>query len=368
MNEAVLPVGYLNTHMLCRWRFLLGDNLDSEKGLNDVLNDILKTDLASTWILTGIRDGLYVLSEVEISEVDSKTQALHLHVDEREYSEDREWLSLQGLGALSEWGVHAALAAIVAGGIEDARRGKCCGKKYAEYVNSRIKSNYEIYVNGDPYPLFESAVLLLTIITSVRCVLEERNEYFFDREYRAMCNTCPFAAHCDVPLTGGSIMKSNKYALKTGSSFAMYLDDVHGYGWYMLYRAAVRYLGYKSKNLKRAIHSAMVEVYGKDYNNIEFNTNDLKPYFEEDKKLNMIEVEELAFNAREILENGEYLVSYEHFMTSPMTKELVKRGYFQISALKEEEDEEFDDEKDNRYFVLVPGKSFLKKVWGDAID
>lgn len=368
MNEAVLPVGYLNTHMLCRWRFLLGDNVDSEKGSNDVLNEVLKTDLSSTWILTGIRSGLYVLSEVEISDADSKTQALHLHVDGREYYEDGEWPSLQGLGVLSEWGVHAALAAIVAGGIEDARRGRCCGNEYAEYINSRIKDSYEIYVNGVPYPLFESAVLLLTIITSVRCVLEERNEYFFDTDYRAICNTCPFAAHCDVPLTGGSIMESNKYALKTGSSFAMYLDGLHGYGWYMLYRAAVRYLGYRTKSLKRAIRSAMVEVYGKDYRDIEFNSNDLKPYFEEDKKLNMVEVDQLAFDAREILENGEYLVSYEHFMTSPMTKELVKRGYFRVTALEEGEVEELDNDKDNRYFVLVPGKSFLKRVWGDAID
>jgi len=81
MNKAILPIEYLDTHMLCRWRFMLGDNIASERSGDEILEGILEKQDGNARILTKIKDTLYILAEARINNLDNGAQDIFVSLN-----------------------------------------------------------------------------------------------------------------------------------------------------------------------------------------------------------------------------------------------------------------------------------------------
>ncbi len=357
MNQAILPIEYLDTHMLCRWRFMLGDNIASEKSVDEVVEDTLKKH-DKLRVLTKINESLYLLSEVQVR--DGEVQNLHITVDSDDIYGNELLPGDEVQYGISIMGIHAALGALVAGGIEDAKRGKCCTEEYRNYMQNAIRDDYIVYVNGSPYPLFEASEFLFLIIHSVRGKAKRHEPIEFPEfEYATKCNTCPFAEHCDVELGNGDVLWNGDY-IRYIVSVAMYLDLKFGNGWYLLYRTALKYASYKNRDLGKALRTAMKELYGEEFE-LDLNVSGIRQEIKEKEELSDPEFAFLSQNIVELLRGEDVFVEEDILLTSEVIQGLIDKGFFTVTHIKRDFE---DDALIRRYFLISPGEKLIKYVWG----
>ena len=271
MADSIIPAYYFNTNLLCRWRFLLGGNVEANMSVDDVIEKALSSNASEPVevpVLTRLGRDLHVLSRVRVlHEVGILSVATEAEVNPREVYGDSNYDYSPLEAKLSRAAVDGAIGAMVLGGIEDAVRGISYGKEYGEFVERNVPRGYTLFVNERPYFAFDAATYLLEAIMSVKLhrIRGGPHELFEDTntEFSAPCGDCPFAEHCNVDLSGGKIwMRGDDIAYAV--SAAMYLDSKYGMGWYLLYRTAIRLLNYRRYDLIRAFRTEARTLYGVD--------------------------------------------------------------------------------------------------------
>ncbi len=361
MSSAV-PIEYLNTTMLCRWRFILGGGVESDRTAEQLLQEVLKSN--SPVVLTKLGKELTIISKPSIQENGEITVSVDIP-EKGEIYEKRNVSLRIGDRWLSRSGVHAALGALVAGGIMDGLLGEL-GREYRRYMRQFVPDklrNFSIMVNGIPYHRYDAAMYLLINVLATsnepRNGILERHMDFYEESFETLCDTCPFSAHCDVPLSSPGLRRHVKAVKKTLNA-ALYLENRYGTGWYLLYRTATRLAGYRRVSLERALG---VELRHMGYNKSEV-------FFSRETMVRCINKMNISPEQREfLLEHAEELsmdnmlrVSIARYMEKPCIRELVERGYLNAETAILGP----DYVRESGVVVLTPAGRLESCLWGGA--
>ncbi len=366
MADAIIPVYYLDTNLLCRWRFLLGGNVEANMDVDDVIEKALSsptTDPMVVTVLTRLGKDIHILSKVRVLnniQILSVGTEEGINIGEIYGNSNYNYPTLHA--TLSKRGVDGAIGALVAGGIEDARRGMNYTKEYQRYIDSNVPRGYALYVNDWRYFLFDAATYLLEAIMSVKLLSTRRHRHEFfddeDEEFSAPCSDCPFAEHCGVNLDGGKVWKrGDDISYAVGG--AMYMDKKHGDGWYLLYRTAVRLLGYRTYNLKKAFKTEVKALYNEEMEEGYGDADVLVKEIQVAEKLSDKLADALRGFASDFLQGHEVYIEDDGVVDNAPLLELIKRGFVTPLYMKKEG-------RNMYFFRMAPGPKFMKYVWGDA--
>jgi len=365
MGDAILPLEYLNTNFLCRWRFLLSGNVESDVSLVDILNKSvkeLKSKRINKWrvkVLTKVKEDLHILSTLEVNKA-AGTAYLRAHSDEFYMGSNYQYPHLYS--TLSYVTVSGALGAIAMGGVEDARRGMSYPKEYQEYIREAVPDNLTLKVNDWEFFKFDASTYLLSAVVST--ILIEEDEWdgnlmpMRDIVNSEACLNCPFAELCSVSRGGGMIWRKGD-DLEYAVGAALYLDEKRGDGWYLLYRTALRMLNYKYYNLKKALRKEMKDLYGEVIEPCRMEEiGEIVKSISKEVELTGEEKDLLEQLGNDFLISNDVFIDYEIYITTKEMNSLAEKGVVKLLGM---------EKRDGSHFIkLAPGPVFLKHLWGDA--
>ncbi|GEM_PF-4708004 len=243
---SVVPLEYLYTPHICRWRFVLSGEVKSDKNCDEVVDQAEKK--GKYIILTKINKHLCLLSKVKI---DKRSKAMNIAIQDKIY--EMNFSDFPITGWAEKTGIGAALHALVVGSLKDAIEGReKYPQRYTEYLSNFTKTledRYRITVNGLQYFPFDSSIILLSIAISLRIKKSPFGQDGIEHEEEyAPCMTCPFLSFCQVNSEGGIIPKDKIGEIYEIALAAMDLEYRGIEGWYYIYRTALKILrGYRGR-------------------------------------------------------------------------------------------------------------------------